>query len=79
VYDRDDLPHRPYRIQIFALQPDGIWLMAHDQTGKPFGGASGEPLKILTHDTPARAVRIQIPAREHLHLDEVEVYSMQPV
>jgi hypothetical protein len=58
------------------LSPDGVsWLTAYARTDDfPFGGADGHPLRVRLHGQTARYVRLDLPGRTVLHLDEVEVY-----
>jgi SAM-dependent methyltransferase len=39
-----------------------------------FGGADGRPLRVETSGLTCRYVRVSLPGREFLHLDEIEVY-----
>ena len=78
VYNRlDDIPwaRRSAHLKV-ALSEDGeIWrevFARADDT--PFGGADGYPLRVKLADAAARYVRVSLPGRECLHLDEVEVY-----
>jgi hypothetical protein len=78
VYNRlDDIPwaRRSAHLKV-ALSEDGeIWrevFARADDT--PFGGADGNPLRVKLADAVARYVRVSLPGRECLHLDEVEVY-----
>lgn len=41
---------------------------------EPFGGADGHPLRIALPGSPARYVRVSLPGRAILHLDEFELY-----
>lgn len=77
IYNRCDgnVEDRAGRLQVL-LSPDGkSWseLYQHDGT-KFFGQTDGKPLVVRAAGAKARWVRVQLPDRQYLHLDEVEVY-----
>ena len=76
VYNRNDVSQRAYGMQIFLLAADNTWRMVHDQGGRPFGGATGKAASISIEPLEAKAVRIQLPSYQYLHLDEIEVYAL---
>ncbi len=62
---------------VLLLSDDGRnWRRAYQHDGTVFGGQrDGRPLRIPLGGTTARFVRIELPGRQYLHLDEVEVYG----
>jgi hypothetical protein len=58
------------------LSDDGEnWSKVFDRTDeRPFGGADGNPLRILVFGRTARFVRLRAPGNAYLSLDEVQVY-----
>ena len=53
-----------------------VWQQVYQHNGSGFyGHTDGKPLEIPLPGTLARFVRIQLPRKDYLHLDEVEVYA----
>ncbi len=72
-------PHVPERLAGFRLllSDDGAqWREAyrHDDT-PPVGAGEGEPFIVPLADARGRLVRIQVPGRMWMHLDEVQVFA----
>jgi len=77
VYNRGDGRVEKRAAQLLLLLSDDgqTWRRAYQHDGTVFGGQSdGKPLRIALSGSPARFVRIALPGRQYLHLDEVEVY-----
>jgi hypothetical protein len=79
VYNRIDNPAAASRAAklIIATSRDGIdWHDIYTRTeDKGFGGADGFPLRVLLPDSvTARYVRILLPGKTILNLDEVEIF-----
>jgi hypothetical protein len=79
VYNRIDHPAMAARAAklTIAISHDGInWHDMYTRTeDKGFGGADGIPLRVLLPEpTRTRYVRIMLPGRTILNLDEVEIY-----
>jgi hypothetical protein len=75
IYNRLTCAERAANLQVFLSADEQNWQIAHSQNGI-FGGADGNPL-IVWLESPrlARFVRVQLPNKGVLHLDEIEVYS----
>ncbi len=72
-------PHLPQRLAGFKLllSDDGAqWreVYRHDDT-LPVGAGEGKPLIVPLADQRGRMVRIQVPGRTWMHLDEVQVFA----
>lgn len=80
IFNRCDgeVEGRAASLRVF-LSPDGSrWTEAYRHDGAPFfGHTDGKPLSIPLNGATARFLRIGLPAREYLHLDEVEVYGQR--
>lgn len=78
VYNRCDgnVQRRTSRLQI-ALSANGTdWSLAYQHSGEPFGGVpDGQPLVADLNGATARWVRVQLPEKGYLHLDEIEIYA----
>ena len=60
---------------IVELSDDNVaWQVVHRQNGL-FGGADGDPLRVVIPRMSARYLRLRIPSHTALHLDAVEVYD----
>jgi hypothetical protein len=78
VFNRADaVAPRAARL-VLLLSADGSrWSEAYRHDGTVLLGApDGKPLQVALGGRPARFVRLQIPGRAVLHLDEVEVYGV---
>ena len=62
---------------IVLLSDDaGKWERVYTHKGKTFGGIlDNKPLKVNLISKSARFVRLQLPGKTYLHLDEVEVFA----
>ncbi|MBN1489416.1 MAG: discoidin domain-containing protein, partial [Phycisphaerae bacterium] len=62
---------------VLSLSDDGTqWRTAYTHDGTTFFGyTDGRPLVVATDGQVARFVRIQLPGKDYLHLDEVEVFG----
>jgi hypothetical protein len=78
VYNRVDAPGvaaRAMRLLISASDDGQIWRPLYKRTAPTlFGGADGNPLRISFKDGFARFIRLSLPGKAILHLDEVEIY-----
>jgi hypothetical protein len=80
VYNRCDVEMaaaRSSRFQVLLSTDGKQWHQVYQHDGRTFlGQPDSKPLRITLSGATARYVRIQIPARGYLHLDEVEVYQL---
>ncbi len=72
-------PHMPERLARFQLllSEDGqVWREAyrHDDS-PPVGAGPGKPFLVTLEEQSARFVRIQVPGRNWMHLNQVEVFA----
>lgn len=76
IYNRLDYPSkdRSRFIGIFISDNMIEWEKIYQHTGLVFGGVDGFPLRIKTHDTKSRFVKLQNDNNDFFHLDEVEIY-----
>ena len=81
IYNRCDgkVEDRTARIAVLLSDDGKAWqqLYQHDGT-KFYGQTGGPPLTVDAGGKPARFVRLQVPAAQYFHLDEVEVHRGQP-
>ena len=79
VYNRCDgkVEERTGRLEVLLSDDGKTWqpLYRHDGT-KFFGQTGGPPLTVEAAGKTARFVRLQLPAAQYFHLDEVEVYPV---
>lgn len=79
VWNRCDgnVQARAARLKLLA-SPDGTtWSELYRHDGTPFLGQSdGRPLSISLGGAEARFIRVQLPEKTYLHLDEVEVFAV---
>jgi hypothetical protein len=76
VYNRmDGARERAYAFTLSLGRDSDHLEQVHAQDGRPFGGADGNPARIMLGGLAARYVRVQLPGEDYLHLDEVEVYA----
>jgi hypothetical protein len=66
-------------MQIYLLDRESQWKLVHDQKGRPFGCNKNNPAVIELDGELGKALRIQLPAYEYLHLNEVEVYGLENI
>lgn len=78
IYNRCDgnVDDRASRLKVLLSDDAKTWnlLYQHDGT-RFFGRTDGKPLVVPAAGKPARWVRVQLPAPQYFHLDEVEVYA----
>lgn len=76
IWNRPQAPERAARLQV-RLSDDGrTWRTAYEHDGSVFIGTTDQrPLQVPLKGTRARLVRIQLPGRTFLHLEEVEVFG----
>jgi Hydrazine synthase alpha subunit middle domain/NedA-like, galactose-binding domain/WD40-like Beta Propeller Repeat len=76
VWNRTQCAERAATLQV-RLSDDGRrWRVVYTHDGHTFYGFSdNKPLTVTLTNQVARFVRIQLPATEYLHLDEVEVFG----
>lgn len=76
LYNREDSGQRN-NVLIMLLSDDGQqWRKVWQNDGTLFHGAKDDkPMRVALAGQSARYVRLQLPGREFLHLDEVEVYG----
>ncbi|OHB85146.1 MAG: hypothetical protein A2V98_25575, partial [Planctomycetes bacterium RBG_16_64_12] len=79
IYNRCDgnVEDRAARLKVLLSEDGQTWsdLYQHDGT-KFFGQTDGKPLSMPAQGSQARFVRLQLPAAEYFHLDEVEIYRV---
>ena len=79
VYNRcvGNVEDRAAGIEVLLSGDGRQWqlLYRHDGT-KFFGHSGGPPLSVEAGSRTARFVRLQLPAKQYFHLDEVEVYPV---
>ena len=77
IFNRCDIPQRASRL-IVLLSDDGKQFQpVYRHNGKVFlGYTDNKPLAVELKGAVARYVRIQLPGKNYLHFDEVEVYSV---
>ena len=77
IYNRCDgkVEDRAARIAVLLSDDGKAWQQVYQHDGtKFFGQTGGPPLTVDAGGKPARFVRLQLPAGQYFHLDEVEVY-----
>ena len=72
VFNRMDVRHRADGLIVVTSDDLRKWRVAGQHEGESFGGADGNPLVIEVGHS-ARFIRLEIPRREYLHLDQVQV------
>ncbi|OHB79366.1 MAG: hypothetical protein A2V98_00620 [Planctomycetes bacterium RBG_16_64_12] len=78
IYNRCDgnVEARAARLKVLLSSDGDHWTEAYQHDGTAFFGyTDNKPLSVPLNRATARFVRIQLPATEYLHLDEVEVYE----
>jgi hypothetical protein len=78
IYNRcDHTANRAVRLKVLRSEDGTVFRQAYEHDGTTFHGApDGKPLIIQLKGEQARYVRIQVPGRNCLHLDEIEVYAV---
>jgi hypothetical protein len=72
----DGAQSRAARLELKLSDDKKTWRTAYAHDGKSFGGVpDGKPLAIALSNAAARFVRVQLPGREFLHFDEVELFG----
>lgn len=76
IWNRPEASERARRLQV-KLSDDGrTWRTAYTHDGTVFvGHPDRKPLRVPLDGAEARYVRIQLPGKSFLHLEEVEVYG----
>lgn len=78
IYNRCDAGShtRADRLVLLASLDGKTWKECYRHDGTPFlGEPDGKPLRVDLNGEKGRFVRIQLPGKTYLHLDEVEVYA----
>lgn len=76
VTNREDCADRANRLMVLLSTNGRKWQRVYQHDGTSFhGGPDKKPLKVALNDAKARYVRIALPGRNFLHLDEVEVFA----
>ena len=76
VYNRCEVSERAARLHVMLSDDGKAWRTVYKHDGTVFRGHSdNKPLSAVVRGQKARYVRIQLPERTWLHLDEVEVYG----
>ncbi len=76
IYNRGDgVGGRAAHLKVLLSDNAQDWRLLYQHDGSEFHGHSDQkPLQVAAGNETARYVRIQLPDREYLHLDEVQVY-----
>lgn len=75
LYNRTEIPGRASRIRILTSLEGKDLEEVYRHDGTVFlGHEDGKPLEVKLAGPRARFVRLQVPGRTYLHLDEVQVY-----
>ncbi len=76
VYNRCQVSERAANLHMLLSNDAKTWRTVYKHDGTIFRGHSdNKPLRVNVRGQKARYVRIQLPGRTWLHLDEVEVYG----
>lgn len=76
--DREDLVKLARDLYISVSNDGQTWREVYRHDGSVFYGAKKmKPLRVALGDITARHVRVQLPGKNYLHLDEIEVYNTQ--
>ncbi len=76
VYNRCEVSERAARLHMLLSDDGKSWRTVYKHDGTVFRGhTDNKPLNVSAQGEKARYVRIQLPERTWLHLDEVEVYG----
>ncbi len=79
IFNRCDgnVESRAARLKLLLTDDGKTWREAYQHDGTAFlGHKDGKPLVVPAGGATARFVRLQLPGRQCLHLDEVEVYAV---
>jgi len=79
IYNRGDgnVEGRAARLRLLLSSDGEKWTSLYQHNGTKFSGfVDNRPLVVPANGAKARLVRIQLPERAYLHLDEVEVYRV---
>ena len=67
---------RANRLKIRFSDDGKMWRTVYEHDGTPFGGIKdNKPLLVTLNNEKTRFVRIEVPGKTYLHLDEVEVFG----
>ncbi|HPS03574.1 MAG TPA: discoidin domain-containing protein, partial [Candidatus Sumerlaeota bacterium] len=75
VFNRNTISQRALKLKILLSDDGQNWKEVYQHDGSLFLGGKQKPLTVPLPGQKTRFVRIQIPANEYLHLDEIEVYG----
>jgi hypothetical protein len=73
IYNSKIDSERARTLQVLVSNDGVTWNRIYTHNGSVFG-ANGQPLRIPLKDVQTRWIRLQLAEKNHLHLDEVEVY-----
>jgi hypothetical protein len=79
IYNRCDakMEDRAVRLKVLLSLDGKTWTELYRHSGSKFlGQPDGKPLVVPGAGAKARLVRVQLPEKQYLHLDEVEVYRV---
>lgn len=79
IFNRCDgkVEYRAASLKVLGSTDGKGWTLLYQHDGTPFfGQPDGKPLAAPGQGRIARWVRVQLPAGQYLHLDEVEVYGV---
>ena len=72
VFNRMDVRERADGLTVHISDDLRNWVEVGRHSGPSFGGADGKPL-VVKVDASAQFVRVELPRKEYLHLDQVQV------
>lgn len=76
IWNREDAANRAAHLMIRLSEDGRNWKTVYQHEGKVFHGFSNKkPLTVKLNGQVARFVRIQLPGKNYLNLDEVEVFG----
>jgi hypothetical protein len=76
IWNRREAAERAARIRVLLSDDGASFRQVYQHDGAPFGGLSdGRPLVVELGAQTGRFVRLALPGRTFLHLDEVEVFG----
>ncbi|MCX8155099.1 MAG: discoidin domain-containing protein [Verrucomicrobiae bacterium] len=77
IWNRTDAAERARELELYLSLDGQQWRRVYAHDGRVFKGhADRKPLDIKLNGERGRYVRVQLPARGFLHLDEVEVFAV---
>ena len=76
IWNRRETPERAAKIRVLLSNDGTTFRQVYQHDGTTFQGfTDGKPLVVPLSGEPARFVRLSLPGRSFLHLDEIEVFG----